>query len=80
MTGAPDCQSGRRRGLQGKVNEFVEKGISMGRRKDLTGGGLIRSLGGWAVVKSMRKEIETFFIWCESVGNTRGKDSRAKRI
>jgi len=36
-------------------HEFVEKGISMGRRKDLTGGGLVRSMGGWAVVKSMRK-------------------------
>jgi len=33
-------------------HKFVEKGISMGRRKDLTGGGLI---GGWAAVKSMRK-------------------------
>ncbi len=38
-----------------RYHEFVEKGISMGRRKDLTGGGLIRSMGGWAVVKSMRK-------------------------
>ena len=27
----------------------------MGRRKDLTGGGLIRSMGGWQTVKSMRK-------------------------
>ena len=27
----------------------------MGRRKELTGGGLIRSMGGWTVVKSMRK-------------------------
>ena len=35
--------------------EFVEKGISMGRRKELTGGGLIRSMGGWAAVNSMRK-------------------------
>ena len=34
---------------------FVEKGISMGRRQDLTGGGLIRSMGGWEAVKSMRK-------------------------
>ncbi len=41
---------GRRR-----YEEFVEKGISMRRRKDLTGGGLIRSMGGWAAVKSMRK-------------------------
>jgi len=33
----------------------VEKGISQGRRSDLTGGGLMRSSGGWAAVKAMRK-------------------------
>jgi len=33
----------------------VEKGISQGRRGDLTGGGLMRSSGGWAAVKAMRK-------------------------
>lgn len=27
---------------------FVEAGLGQGRRKELTGGGLIRSLGGWA--------------------------------
>jgi len=34
---------------------FVEKGIALGRRPELTGGGLIRSLGGWSAVKSMRR-------------------------
>ncbi len=34
--------------------DFVEKGIARGNRPDLTGGGLIRSMGGWSVVKSMR--------------------------
>ena len=38
-----------------RYHQFVEKGISMGRRDDLTGGGLIRSMGGWEAVKSMRK-------------------------
>lgn len=33
---------------------FVKKGIALGQRPDLTGGGLIRSVGGWSVVKSMR--------------------------
>ena len=28
-----------------RYHEFVRKGISLGRRKDLTGGGLIRSMG-----------------------------------
>jgi putative transposase len=34
---------------------FVFKGISEGRRLDLTGGGLIRSLGGWHQVKALRR-------------------------
>ena len=38
-----------------RYQAFVEKGISMGRREDLTGGGLIRSMGGWQAVKTMRK-------------------------
>ena len=33
---------------------FVEKGIEQGKRTDLTGGGLIRSAGGWSAVKAMR--------------------------
>jgi hypothetical protein len=45
----------RQRVARRRYDEFVEKGISMGRRKDLIGGGLIRSMGGWAAVKSMRK-------------------------
>jgi len=35
---------------------FVKKGAAQGRRQDLIGGGLIRSAGGWAAVKAMRKE------------------------
>lgn len=34
---------------------FVSKGIAEGRRTDLTGGGLIRSLGGWQQVKALRQ-------------------------
>ena len=34
---------------------YVEKGIAIGRREDLIGGGLIRSHGGWANVKAMRR-------------------------
>lgn len=34
---------------------FVLKGIAEGRRSDLTGGGLIRSLGGWQQVKTLRR-------------------------
>ena len=35
--------------------EFVKKGILQGQRPELVGGGLIRSLGGWSVVKSLRR-------------------------
>ena len=34
---------------------FVLKGIDQGRRDDLTGGGLVRSVGGWTNAKAMRK-------------------------
>ena len=35
--------------------EFVQKGIAAGRRREFTGGGLIRSLGGWSAAKALRK-------------------------
>jgi len=34
---------------------FVERGVGQGRRQDLTGGGLLRSAGGWEGVKSLRQ-------------------------
>ena len=33
---------------------YVDKGIGQGRRPELVGGGLIRSAGGWSLVKAMR--------------------------
>ena len=38
--------------------QYVKRGIEDGRRSDLTGGGLVRSAGGWSVVKAMRKGSE----------------------
>jgi len=35
--------------------EFVKTGIDQGRRPELIGGGLIRSMEGWSVVRSLRK-------------------------
>ena len=35
---------------------YVEEGIEQGRRPDLVGGGLVRSLGGWEKVKALRKK------------------------
>ena len=37
-----------------KYRSYVEEGIALGRRPELVGGGLIRSLGGWDEVKKMR--------------------------
>lgn len=37
-----------------KYRSYVEKGIEQGRRPELVGGGLIRSLGGWDAVKKIR--------------------------
>ena len=34
---------------------YVEKGIEEGKRYDLTGGGLLRSAGGWEGVKALRE-------------------------
>jgi len=46
---------GRRIGEARKAyRSYVEKGVFLGRRPDLVGGGLIRSLGGWDEIKKLR--------------------------
>jgi hypothetical protein len=35
--------------------EFVKKGVNQGRRSELIGGGLIRSIGGWQAFKALGK-------------------------
>lgn len=35
---------------------FVEKGIAQGKRPDLTGGGLIRSAGGWIAASRVKRD------------------------
>lgn len=52
---APSLRSARK-----AYRTFVEAGISQGRRPDLQGGGLIRSLGGWAVVAQLRRGREAY--------------------
>jgi putative transposase len=37
-----------------RYKAYVQKGVDQGKRPDLTGGGLIRSLGGWSSVKALR--------------------------
>jgi putative transposase len=41
-----------------RYRAYVKKGIEKGRRPDLIGGGLIRSMGGWAHIKTLRKRQE----------------------
>lgn len=46
---------GKGRDAVKKYEQFVQEGISQGRRPGLAGGGLIRSLGGWSQVLSLRR-------------------------
>jgi len=46
----------RRSSARQAYRSFVEKGIEQGRRPELSGGGLIRSAGGWEALKSLRRE------------------------
>jgi hypothetical protein len=46
---------GRGKGSIKRYAAFVQEGISRGRREDLVGGGLLRSVGGWSEVVSMRR-------------------------
>ena len=39
-----------------KYEQYVREGISYGRRPELVGGGLIRTLGGWSQVVSFRRK------------------------
>jgi len=41
-------------GARRRYNRFIKKGLSMGKRSDLVGGGLIRSYGGWSQIKAFR--------------------------
>ncbi len=39
-----------------KYEQYVREGVSLGKRPELVGGGLIRSLGGWSQVLSLRRK------------------------
>ena len=39
-----------------RYKAFVAEGVGQGRRPELVGGGLIRSLGGWSQVLSLRRK------------------------
>jgi hypothetical protein len=48
----------RRKEAMRKYEEYVAEGISIGKRPELVGGGLIRSMGGWSEVVSLRRKGE----------------------
>jgi putative transposase len=55
-TGAVLAMFGKKLGAARRAyRAFVEEGIGQGRRSDLTGGGLLRSAGGWEGVKALRE-------------------------
>ena len=45
-----------RREARRRYRDFVTKGLPAGKRPELTGGGLIRSAGGWQALKELRRE------------------------
>ena len=56
-TGAIQGYFGRkRREAVRRYKAFVAEGVDQGRRPELVGGGLIRSLGGWSQVLSLRRK------------------------
>lgn len=52
-----------------KYLEFIQEGIPLGRRPELVGGGLIRSLGGWSAVLALRGRIERQIVDARILGD-----------
>jgi putative transposase len=50
----------KRKRAREAYGKFVEDGISGGRRPELVGGGLVRSMGGWEKVKELRRGRESW--------------------
>jgi len=70
-------------------NQFVSEGVPQGRRPELTGGGLIRSAGGWGKVKALQEtgayqkgdeRILGDGDFVESVLRRREKEPREKKV
>lgn len=43
---------------QSSYRSFMEAGIGQGKREDLSGGGLLRSIGGWSELKRQRERVK----------------------
>lgn len=55
---------------------FVAKGVDEGKRPELTGGGLLRSVGGWAALAALRKGSD----WIKSDERILGDSDFVKRV
>ncbi|SPD74481.1 conserved hypothetical protein [uncultured Desulfobacterium sp.] len=64
------CFGRRRKRAIEKYENFVEGGIKAGNRPELVGGGLIRSLGGWSQVLSLRRAGSKIFSDERILGNS----------
>jgi hypothetical protein len=41
-----------------RYHDFIKEGVSMGKRPELTGGGLVRSVGGWSnLIEMLRAKV-----------------------
>jgi putative transposase len=50
----------RREAARRRYRQFVAAGIPQGRKPELQGGGLVRSLGGWSAVQELRRGRESY--------------------
>ena len=48
----------KKREAVSRYRQFVAEGIALGRREELTGGGLRRSAGGWEGLKELKRARE----------------------
>ncbi len=55
------------RGARRAYLSYMDSGIDQGRRDELVGGGLIRSLGGWSEVKNLRLKGQTHIMSDERI-------------
>lgn len=53
-----------------RYRRFMADGVGMGRRPELMGGGLVRSAGGWAAVRELRRGREGYAADARILGGT----------
>jgi len=59
---------------------FVTAGVPLGRRPELQGGGLIRSLGGWQAVRALRRGREAYTADERILGSSEFVDAMLREV